>query len=156
MEAGYVTYPTLGWPKGQQQTPESCCSITRQMRNPVVLDVNEALTFTVINSRNTKLSQHNRWIGGGATPTELRGGYILAHSTDLHQVLCHIEMPQLFGMCETTILGHVGVMVKVERTKQRLYVHRFMWSHDFPMVMWLWESRKITGNKRLVHWKIRY
>ena len=58
-KANYVTYPTLGWPKGQQQTPESCCSTTRQMRNKV-LDVNEALTFTVINSRNTKLSQHNR------------------------------------------------------------------------------------------------
>ena len=74
VEASYATYPTLGWPKGQQQTPESCCSTTRQMRNQVVLDVNEALTFTVINSKNTKLSQHNRWIGGGATPTEIRGG----------------------------------------------------------------------------------
>src|SRR5882724_901895 len=108
VEASYATYPTLGWPKGQQQAPESCCSTTRQMRNQVVLDVNEALTFTVINSKNTKLSQHNRRIGGGATPTEIRGGYILAHSTDLHKVLCHIEMPQLCGMCETTILGHVG------------------------------------------------
>src|SRR5882724_8170662 len=117
VEASYATYPTLGWPKGQQQTPESCCSTTRQMRNQVVLDVNEALTFTVINSKNTKLSQHNRRIGGGATPTEIRGGYILAHSTDLHKVLCHIEMPQLCGMRETTILGHVGVMVRVERTK---------------------------------------
>src|SRR5882724_4538381 len=42
---------------------------------------------------------NNRRIGGGATPTEIRGGYILAHSTDLHQVLCQIEMPQLCGMC---------------------------------------------------------
>src|SRR5882724_11728857 len=108
LEASYATYPTLGWPKGQQQTPESCC--TRQMRNQVVLDGNEALTFTVINSRYTKPSQHNRRIGDGATPTEIRGGYILAHSTDLHKVLCHIEMPQICGMCETTILGHVGVM----------------------------------------------
>src|SRR5882724_190430 len=106
-----ASYATLGWPKGQQQTPESCCSTTRQMRNQV-LDVNEALTFTVINSRHTKLSQHNRCIGGGATPTEIRGGYNLAHSTDLHQVLCHIEMPQLCGMHETTILGHVGVIVR--------------------------------------------
>src|SRR5882724_7223088 len=134
VEASYVTYPTLGWPQGQQQTPESCCSTTRQMRNQV-LDVNEALTFTVINSRNTKLSQHNIRIGGGATPTtEIRGGYILAHSTDLHQVICQFEMPQLCGMCKTTILGHVGVMVRVERMKQKLYVHRFMWSHDFPIV----------------------
>src|SRR5882724_10951298 len=116
VEASYATYPTLGWPKGQQQTPESCCSTTRQMRNQI-LDVNEALTFTVINSRYTKLSQHIRQIGGGATPTEIRAGYILAHSTDLHQVLCHIEMPQLCGMHETTILGHVGVMVRVERMK---------------------------------------
>src|SRR5882724_10876060 len=133
VEASYATYPTLGWPKGQQQTPESSCSTTSQMRNQV-LDVNEALTFTVINSRNTKLSQHNRWIGGEATPTEIRGGYILAHSTDLHQVLCHIEMPQLCGMCGTTILGHVGVMVRVERMKQGSYIHRFMWSCDFPMI----------------------
>src|SRR5882724_6067973 len=132
VEASYVTYSTLGWPKGQQQTPESCCSTTRKMRNQV-LDVNEALTFTVINSRNTKLSQHNRQIGGGAIPTEIRG-YILAHSTDLHQVLCHIEMPQLCGMCETTILGHVGVMVRVERMKQESYICRFMWSCDFPMI----------------------
>jgi len=73
VEDSYATYPTLGWPKGQQQTPESCCSTTRQMRNQVVLDVNEALTCTVINSKNTKLSQHNRQIGGGATPTEIRG-----------------------------------------------------------------------------------
>src|SRR5882724_2248109 len=80
VEANYVRYPTLGWPKGQQQTPESCCSspkqlpllhqfelcsITRQMRENKVLDVNEALTFTVIDNRNTKLSQHNRQIGGG-------------------------------------------------------------------------------------------
>src|SRR5882724_127368 len=100
VEASYVKYPTLGWPKGQQQTLESCCSTTRQMRNQV-LDVNEALTFTVINSRNTKLSKHNRQIGGGATATsDIGGGYILAHSTDLHQVVCQIEMPQL---CETTI-----------------------------------------------------
>ena len=56
---------------------------------------------------------NNRQIGGGATPTEIRGGYILAHSTDLHQVLCQIEM-QLCGMCKTTILGHVGVMVSRE------------------------------------------
>src|SRR5882724_653080 len=124
VEASYVTYPTLGWPKEQQQTPESCCRTTRQMRNQV-LDVNEALTFTAINSRNTKLSQHNRCIDGGATPTEIRGEYILAHSTDLHPVLCHIEMPQLYGMCGTTILGHVGVMVRVERV---LYIHRFTWS----------------------------
>src|SRR5882724_4911052 len=134
VEASYVTYPTLGWPKGQQQTPESCCRTTRQMRNQVVLDVNEALTFTVINSKNTKLSQHNRQIGGEATPTEIRGGYILAHSTDLHKVLCHIEMPQLCGMHKTTILGHVGGMVRVERMKQMLYVHRFTCSHDFPTV----------------------
>src|SRR5882724_5632889 len=134
VEASYVTYPTLGWPKGQQPTPESCCSTTRQMRN-LILDVNEALTFTIINSRYTKLSQHNRRIGGGATPPEIRGGYILAHSTDLHKVLCHIEMPQLCGMHETTILGHVGVMVRVERMKQMLYIHRFMWSRDFLMVM---------------------
>src|SRR5882724_95283 len=133
VEASYVTYPTLGWPQGQQQTPESCCSTIRQMRNQV-LDVNEALTFTVIYSRNTKLSQHNRCIGDGATPTEIRGGDILAHSTDLHQVLCHIEMPQLCGMCKTTIWGHVRVMVRVERTKQTLYVRRFTWSRDFPMV----------------------
>src|SRR5882724_8334819 len=39
------------------------CSTTRQMRENKVLDVNEALTFTVIDSRNTKLSQHNRRIG---------------------------------------------------------------------------------------------
>src|SRR5882724_12274580 len=133
VEASYVTYPTFGWPKGQQQTPESCCSTTRQMRNQI-LDVHEALTFTVINSRYTKLSQHIRQIGGGATPTEIRGGYILAHSTDLHHVLCHIETPQLCGMCKTTILGHVGVMVRVERTKQMSNVFRFMWSLDFPMV----------------------
>ena len=67
VEASYVTYPTLGWPKGQQQTPESCCSskqlpllhqfelcsTTKQMRENKVLDVNEALTFTVIDGRNT-------------------------------------------------------------------------------------------------------
>src|SRR5882724_1676440 len=86
VEASYVTYPTLGWPKGQQQKPESCCSspiqlslphqfelcsTTRQMRENKVLDVNEALTFTIIDSRNTKISQHNRQRGGGgATPTE--------------------------------------------------------------------------------------
>ena len=46
------------------------CSTTRQMRENKVLDVNEALTFTVIDSRNTKVSKHNRQIGGGATPTE--------------------------------------------------------------------------------------
>src|SRR5882724_1100653 len=149
VEASYATYPTLGWPKGQQQTPESCCSTTRQMRNQI-LDVNEALTFTIINSRYTKLSQHNRQIGGGATPTKIRGGYILAHSTDLHKVLCHIEMPQLCGMRETTILGHVGVMVRVERMKQMSYVHRFTWSCDCGKV------QKIPGNKQLVHSKIIY
>src|SRR5882724_2092661 len=78
VEASYATYPILGWPMGQQQTPESwcsspkqlpfphqfeLCSTTRQMRENKVLDVNEALTFTVIDSRNTKLSQHNRRIG---------------------------------------------------------------------------------------------
>src|SRR5882724_12488414 len=104
------------------------------MRN-LILDVNEALTFTIINSRYTKLSQHNRRIGGGATPPEIRGGYILAHSTDLHKVLCHIEMPQLCGMHETTILGHVGVMVRLDRTKKMSYVRRFRRSHNFPMVM---------------------
>ena len=78
---------------------------------------------------------NNRRIDGGATPTEIRGGYILAHSTDLNKVVCHIEMPQLCGMHETTILGHVGVMVRVERMKQMSYVRRFTWSHDFPMVM---------------------
>ena len=84
--------------------------------------MNEALTFTVIDSRNTKLSQHN---SGGATPTEVRGVCTLAHTTDLHQVLCRIEVPQLCGMHETTILGHVGVMVRVERMKQRSYGHMF-------------------------------
>src|SRR5882724_1586388 len=77
---------------------------------------------------------NNRRIGGGATPTEIKGGYILAHSTDLHQVLCQIEMPQLCGMWETTILGHVGVMVRVERTKQMSYVRRFIWSRDHRKV----------------------
>src|SRR5882724_6945847 len=71
VEASYVTYPTLGWQKGKQQTPESCCSSpkqlplpyqfelcssTRQMRENKVLDVNGALTFTVIDSRNTNVS----------------------------------------------------------------------------------------------------
>jgi len=37
-----------------------------------VLDVNEALTFTVIDSRNTKCSQHNRWIGGGVYRSQRR------------------------------------------------------------------------------------
>src|SRR5882724_7631821 len=144
VEASYVTYPTLGWPKGQQQTPESCCSTTRQMRNQI-LDVNEALTFTVINSRFTKPSQHIRRIGGGATPTEIRGGYILAHSTDLHQVLCHIEMPQLCGMCETIILGHVGVMVRLRgqnnsHTFTDLHGHMtFPQSHDYGKVKKSWE-----------------
>src|SRR5882724_3758360 len=142
VEAIYATYPTLGWPKGQQQAPESCCSTTRQMRNQVVLDVNEALTFTVINRKNTKLSQHNRQIGGGATPAEIRGGYILACSTDLHKVLCHIEMPQLCGMRETTILGHVGVMVRVGRMKQISYVHRFTWSRDCGKVQ---KSQEISS-----------
>src|SRR5882724_11358331 len=146
VEASYATYPTLGWPKGQQLTPESCCSTTRQMRNQI-LDVNEALTFTIINSRYTKLSQHNRQIGGGATPTEIRGGYILAHSTDLHKVLCHIEMPQLCGMRETTTLGHVGVMVRVERMKKMLYVRRFTWSHDCGKVQKLWEISSLCTRK---------
>src|SRR5882724_7115562 len=99
VEASYAAYPTLGCPKGQQQIPESCCrspkqlplphqfdlcSTTRQMRENKILDVNEAFTFTVIDSRNTKLSKQ---IGGGATPTEVRGGCTLAHSSDLHQVL---------------------------------------------------------------------
>src|SRR5882724_4171552 len=39
------------------------CSTTRQMRENKVMDVNEALTFTVIDSRNTELCQHNRQIG---------------------------------------------------------------------------------------------
>src|SRR5882724_745919 len=75
---------------------------------------------------------NNRQIGGGATPTEIRGGYILAHSTDLHQVLCQIEMPQLWH--ETTILGHVGVIVRVERMKQMSYIHRFTRSCDHGKV----------------------
>jgi len=69
---------------GQRATNQHLSHVAappRQMRNQI-LDVNEALTFTIINSRHTKLSQHNRRIGGGATPTEIRGGYILAHSTD--------------------------------------------------------------------------
>src|SRR5882724_6706738 len=84
---------------------------------------------------------NNRQIGGGVTPTEIRGGYILAHSTDLHQVLCQIEMPQLCGMRETTILGHVGVM-RVEWMKQMLYILRFMWSCDFHghMTMGKWKN----------------
>jgi len=60
------------------------------------------------------------------------GGCTLAHSTDLHLVLCQIGMPQLCDMHKTAILAHVGVMV--ERTKQKLYIHGFMWSHDFPTV----------------------
>jgi len=44
------------------------------MRKNKVLDVNEALNLNVIDSRNTKVSQHNRQIGGEATPTEVRGG----------------------------------------------------------------------------------
>jgi len=90
------------------------------MRENKILDVNEALTFTVIDSRNTELSQHNRQIGCGATPTEVRGGCTLADPTDLHQVLCQIEMPQLCGMCKTTIQAHVGVMIRDERTKCEL------------------------------------
>ena len=86
------------------------------------MDVNETLTLTVIDSRNTKVSQHIRQIGGEATPTEVRGGCILAHSTDLHQVLCQIEMPQLCGMHETAMRARVGVMVRVERMKQKLYI----------------------------------
>jgi len=45
--------PNLGLAKGQQQTSELCCRTTRQIRNQV-LDVNEALTFTVDSSSNTK------------------------------------------------------------------------------------------------------
>src|SRR5882724_12668896 len=105
------------------------------MRENKVLDVNEALTFTVIDSRNTKVSQHSRQIDGEVTPTEVRGGCILAHSPDLHQVLFQIEMPQICGMCETAMLAHVGVMVRVERMKEKSYVHRFTWSCDFLMVM---------------------
>src|SRR5882724_3021595 len=143
VEASDVTYSTLGWPKGQQQTPESCCSspkqlplphqfelcsTTKHMRENKVLDVDEALTFTIIDSRNTKLSQHNRQIGGQATPTEVRGGCNLAYSTDLHQVLCQIEMPQSCGMHKTIMQALAGMMMRVERTKQKLYDRGFRWS----------------------------
>src|SRR5882724_6540194 len=70
----------------------------------------------------------DEWVVGHSYRNQRR--CILAYSTDLHQVLCQIEMPQLCGMCKTTILDHVGMMVRVERTKQVSYIHRFTWSHD--------------------------
>ena len=35
---------------------------------------------------------------------------------DLHQALCQIKMPQLCGMCETTMQAHAGAMMSDERT----------------------------------------
>ena len=114
-----------------------------------VLDVNEALTFTVINSRNTKLFQHNRWICGGATPTENRGGYILAHSTDLHQVLCQIEMLQLCGMHETMIQAHVGAIMSNERTKCEWYVADL---HGHMTLPWLCGHGKAVNLQEISSW----
>src|SRR5882724_7830786 len=90
-------------------------------------------------------------MGGGATATEVRGGCTLAHSTDLHQVLCQIEMPQLCGIHKSTIWAHFGVMMRDERMKHKSYNCGFTWSCDHGT-----DSNKFMGNQQLVNWKIIY
>jgi len=56
VEASYAN-TNIGLAKGQQQTPESCCSTHKTDEKSSSTECDEALTFTVINSKNTKLFQ---------------------------------------------------------------------------------------------------
>jgi len=144
VEASYVDHTQHWWPKGQQQTPESCCSTQDRweikywmwMKPSPHCQLTAGIAFPA-----------HRWIGGGATLTEIRGGYILAHSTDLTS-LCHIEMLNYVACMRPPFWVMLELMVRVERTKTNVICLQISWSHDFPMVTWLWESGKIMGNKQ--------
>jgi len=132
----------------------SCWSTTRQMRNQI-LDVNEALTFTIINSRYTKLSQHNRRIVVGPLLQKSEEGIFWhtqltwTRSFAILKCLNYVhEQDHHFGSCWSDGEGRED---ETNITCSQIYV-----SCDFPMVTWLWESSKIMGNKQLVHSKIRY
>ena len=165
VEASYAAYPTLGCPKGQQQTPESCCSspkqlplphqfelcsTTRQMRENKVLDVNETLTFTVIDSRNTKVSQHNGQIGGGHSYRSQRRVYSgplkwLAPGplTDWNaSMMWHVRD------CNAGSCWSDGEGWEESHTFADLRGHvTFPWSHDCGKVVNSWEiSHLCTGN----------
>jgi len=74
------------------------------------------------------------------TPTEIRGGNILAHSTDLHQVPLQIAMPQLcakykdhhFGSCWSDGEGREDETNVIH--SQIYVVMCFPWSHDHGKV----------------------
>jgi len=151
-EASLCDIPNIGWPKGQQQTRVMFAVTQTDEKSNTGCEW--SLTSTVITAGIQSLP-HIRWIGGGATPTEIRGGYILAHINWLAPGPLPYWNASICGMHRPLILGHVGVMVRVERTKTNVIHSQIYVACDFPMVhmMWKW---KIMGNKQLVHSKIRY